>query len=340
MTARRFPNLFIVGAMKAGTSSLHEYLHQHPDIFMSRFKEPQYFAPHRTRYGLWGQGNPLPEPGIDWYLRLFAQAQDVQYAGESSVSYTARHWVPDCEQRLWQFNPQARIIYLMRDPVERALSHYWHFVAAGRETLPPLAAVRRRDDYLARSDYAYQIEPYLRRFGEDQVYLLTTEELERRPQQTLAALFRWLGVADDVPIDTRQRHNVTPARLRQARRLAGPLVDALQGWRWQQWGPRLPAALRRGIEWLAYREVDRAAVETASAEAYLRQRLWPRVEALRRLSGRDYPLWTTLFADTPRHVESPLESHDLAPSHPTAQRSQPWPVASADVVYRSQIDCR
>src|SRR5688500_2790920 len=129
MSGRRtlFPNLFIIGAMKAGTSSLHEYLHQHPQIFMSRFKEPQYFAPHRTQYGMWGQGQPLPEPGIDWYLRLFANAGDVEYAGESSVSYTARHWVTGCHERIWEFNAHARIIYLMRDPVERAISHYWHF---------------------------------------------------------------------------------------------------------------------------------------------------------------------------------------------------------------------
>ena len=65
MSRGRFPNLFIIGAMKAGTSSLHEYLHQHPEIFMSRFKEPQYFAPHVTREGLaWGQGHQHPEPGI------------------------------------------------------------------------------------------------------------------------------------------------------------------------------------------------------------------------------------------------------------------------------------
>lgn len=330
---QRLCNLFIVGAMKAGTSSLHEYLHQHPEIFMSRFKEPQYFAPHRTRYGMWGQGHPLPEPGIDWYLRLFADAGNVKYCGESSVSYTARHWVSGCEERIWQFNPKARIIYLMRDPVERALSHYWHFVAAGRETLPPLAAVRRRDDYLARSDYAYQIEPYLRRFGENQVYLLTTEELETEPQRSLTALFRWLGVADDVPIDTTQRHNVTAPRLRQARRLAGPLVHFLQGWRWQAWASRLPGALRTGIEWLAFREVDRASVDTRPAEDYLRRRLLPRIEALRRLTGRDYPQWTTLYSSRESRDHRPMWAGTIA--QPTENCD-----VSLEVAYTSHIDCR
>src|SRR5262245_27750477 len=99
MSQRLFPNLFIIGAMKAGTSSLHEYLHQHPEIFMSRFKEPQYFAPHTTRLGFkWGQGNPCPEPGIDWYRRLFRDAGDVKYAGESSTSYTCRPIHCGCER--------------------------------------------------------------------------------------------------------------------------------------------------------------------------------------------------------------------------------------------------
>lgn len=316
------PNLFIVGAMKAGTSSLHEYLHQHPEIFMSRFKEPQYFAPHRTRYGMWGQGYSLPEPGIDWYLKLFADAGNARYAGESSVSYTARHWVGGCEQRIWEFNPQARIIYLMRDPVERAISHYWHFVAAGRETLPPRQAMMRRDDYLARSDYAWQIEPYLRRFGEERVYLLTTEDLETQPQQTLASLFRWLQVADDVPIDTSQRHNVTAPSVRQARRWAGPLVHFLQGWRWQTWAPGLTQTLRQGLERVAFRQVDRAKVDVRHAMEYLRQRLLPRVAALERLSGREYPQWTTLY-EMGRHEPAPL----------TAE-------ASCAVAYCSHIDCR
>jgi hypothetical protein len=312
------PNLFIVGAMKAGTSSLHEYLHQHPDIFMARFKEPQYFAPHRTRYGMWGQGYDLPEPGIDWYLRLFAEAGNARYAGESSVSYTARHWVDACEERIWRFNPQARIIYLMRDPVERAISHYWHFVAAGRETLPPLAAVMRHEDYLARSDYAYQIEPYLRRFGHDQVYLLTLEELETDPQGTLSALLDWLGVDPTFHIDTRQKHNVSQPVVMQTRRLARPLVHLMESWRWKRIEPKVPQTVRGLLERLARRPVDRRQVDLEPARRYLRRRLLPRVETLSRLLGRDFPQWTTLYAQTPSPPEAP----------------------PALVTYRSSIDCR
>lgn len=91
--------------MKCGTASLHECLGQHPDIFMTSFKEPQYFAPHgKLHYGTWGQGGDLPEPGIEWYLRLFEDAGDVRFAGESSTSYTKAPWVTGCAERIHAFN--------------------------------------------------------------------------------------------------------------------------------------------------------------------------------------------------------------------------------------------
>lgn len=289
---RTLPNLFIVGAMKSGTSSLHEYINQHPQIFMSRFKEPQFFAPHRTAYGMWGQGHQLPEPGDSWYLRLFADAGDAAYAGESSVSYTARHWIPFCEERIYAFNPRARIVYLVRNPVERAISHYWHFVASGRESLPPGRALRERDDYLARSDYAWQIEPYLRRFGEDRVHLITLEELEADPRKTFARLFRWLGVDEGFEIDTSQRHNVRERDLRQSRRFSGPLVQFLRGWRWQRWKGHVPQRIERCIEAAAFKSIDRSQYDLASVREYLSQQLAPRIAALRNLVGRDFPSWS------------------------------------------------
>lgn len=206
----------------------------------------------------------------------------------------------------------------MRDPVARAISHYWHFVAAGRETLPPLAAVMRREDYLARSDYAWQIEPYLRRFGRDQVYLLTLEELESDPQGTLGALLAWLGVDPTFPIDTRQKHNVSRPVIMQTRRLARPLAELLEGWRWKKWEPAVPPVLRTILERIARRPVDRRGVDLEPARRYLRQRLLPRIDALRKLLGRDFPQWTTLYAEGETEVSA----------------SEPPPVH-----YRSQIDC-
>lgn len=287
-----FPNLFIIGAMKAGTSSLHEYLHQHPEIFMARFKEPQYFAPHLTRWGqAWGQGNPYPEPDMDWYLKLFAEAGAVTYAGESSVSYAARPWVEGCERRIHAFNPEARIIYLLRDPVERALSHYWHFVADGREDLDPLTAVQRKPDYIARSDYAMQIEPYLETFGRSQVYVLTIEELNADPIVTFGRLFAWLSVRQDVRIDTATSYNVGAKKLRQTRRGLVPVDTMRKHWRWKEMEPKVPAAISRALERLTYRTVRKADVDETPAVEYLHPILTQRTRRLSELTGRAFPEW-------------------------------------------------
>jgi hypothetical protein len=289
---RILPNLFIIGAMKSGTSSLHESLHQHPDIFMARMKEPQYFAPHRTRWGQWwGQGQPWPAPGIGWYLDLFRDAANVKYAGESSVSYTAAPWVSGCERRIHAFNPDARLIYIMRDPVTRALSHYWHFVNDGREDLPPFEAVHRREDYVARSDYARQLKPYIDVFRRERVFTLTLEELEREPAATMRRLFTWLGVDPRVRV-TVQHINIGRTTLRQTRRHLVPVDTMVKHWRWKQIERRLPSAVPRLIERIAYRTVDKRKVPIAEATAFLQQTLAPRVRDLSALLGRDFPEWT------------------------------------------------
>ncbi|MGE3539933.1 MAG: sulfotransferase [Candidatus Tectimicrobiota bacterium] len=293
----KFPNLFIIGAMKAGTSSLHEYLHQHPDIFMSRFKEPQYFAPHRLRWGQkWGQGNPLPEPGIDWYLHLFEDAGNVKYAGESSVSYTARPWVSGCEQRIYAYNPAARFIYIMRDPIERTVSHYWHLVASGDEDRDMLTAVRRKEAYIARSYYAMQLRPYIETFGRDHVFVLTLEELNARPEEIFQALFTWLGVDPHAPIIPDEKFNVGALRLKQTRRHCLLLHKTLKHWRWKRREWMLPQGIRQGLERLAYRSVHRHTIDPRPTVDYLRPLFQQYTAELTELLGRDFYVWSTLYA--------------------------------------------
>lgn len=302
MAATKFPNLFIIGAMKAGTSSLHEYLHQHPEIFMARFKEPQYFAPHRTRWNAaWGQGNPFPEPGIDWYLRLFAEAGGAKYAGESSSSYTARPWVTDCEKRIHAFNPEARLIYLMRDPIERAISHYWHFVADGREDRGMLTAIKQTDEYIARSNYAMQLQPYLDTFGSSQVFTLTLEELNKNPDAVFRSIFSWLNIDPAVRIDASKRLNVSSTELKQTRRHLVFLDTMMKHWRWKKYEPRMPELIPRQLRQAAYRPVVKSQVDRRPAVEYLRPILQAHTKTLQQLLHREFPEWTMLYppADAP-----------------------------------------
>ena len=114
----RRPNLFIIGAMKSGTTTLHEYLDSHPQIAMSRIKEPGFFVEELTL-----------RQGEDWYLSLFEQDDRFRYRGESSTHYTKLPVFRGVAERLSRFNPEARLIYIMRNPIERLVSHYWHNIA-------------------------------------------------------------------------------------------------------------------------------------------------------------------------------------------------------------------
>jgi hypothetical protein len=300
MTDRVFPNLFIIGAMKCGTTSLHECLGQHPEIFMTSFKEPQYFAPHRKKHhGVWGQGGDLPEPGVEWYLKLFEGAGDAQFAGESSTSYTKEPWMTGCAERIHAFNPDARLIYLMRDPVERALSHYWYNVRGGSESRPPLDAIREDEQYVAFGDYARQLRPYYKRFGTEAVHLLTLEELVGRPTETLDRLCRWLGVdprGRDLSFEARNIGSSSMRRLRPAFRGFRTLQ---RHWRWREL-ERNHRWLARLTRQLAYRPVQRDPAEDMAVREYLRPICTEQVRALSACTGRDFGEWTSVLAGVPR----------------------------------------
>lgn len=301
---RRLPNLFIIGAMKSATSSLHDYLDRHPRLFMSRFKEPQFFAPHRTPQGYrWGQGQPAPEPGDGWYFRLFDHAGDVDYAGESSTAYTRRPRIEGAAERIHAHCPDARLIYVMRDPVERSISHYRYNVANRIEGRPILTALRRDPVYVDHSRYDLQLEPYLRTFGRERLFLVAMERLLAEPGEVTRELCRWLGINPDIDLGPFPASNATT----RPDRVLRPSCHALAAWarhrRVRALGQRLPPVTRRWMERAATRPVVPMDVaEKQRAIAYLRQQLTPSVARLRDAVAFDDSGWThfprRLTADT------------------------------------------
>ncbi len=187
MTQALRPNLFIIGAMKSGTTTLHEYLDTHPQIAMSQEKEPGYFV---EELGL--------HKGEEWYLSRWAELNGQhRYRGESSTHYTKLPIFQGVPDRLFRFNPEARLIYIMRNPFDRVVSHYWHALRDahhGGELRPLLKAVEDDPGYLAFSDYATQLEPYFDRFGRGAVFTLTFEALLADPQREVDRIYRWLGL--------------------------------------------------------------------------------------------------------------------------------------------------
>lgn len=286
----RKPNLFVIGAMKSGTTSLHEYLNTHPQIAMSQQKEPAYFVEELTM-----------RRGEDWYLSLFEKDSRYRYIGESSTQYTKLPTFQGVPERIFRFNPEARLIYIMRNPFDRTISHYWHAVRVRNwrqgtgEPRPLLKAVREQPTYLSYSDYATQLEPYIERFGRQSLYALTFESLTADPQRALDGIYQWLGLHPHPLGDqVSQAHNQKPKALTLPAGAA--ILYRIQfSNAWHRLAPHVPARLKRWGKSRAYRQLDEQQafrdVDRLRAEIAELQRT--QISRLSRLLGRDFPEWTT-----------------------------------------------
>jgi len=198
---RPLPDFLIIGAQKAGTTALYSYLRRHPKVTGPTWKEVSYFDRHHRR-------------GTAWYRGNFPLRSGHRIVGEASPSYLFH---PTAPERAAALVPNARLIALVRDPVDRALSHYHHEVALGREQLPFEEALdreeermageleRMRDDpgyfshawwnhtYLARGRYAEQLKRWLAPFPSEQLLVLSNEDLAAQPVATYARVLEFLG---------------------------------------------------------------------------------------------------------------------------------------------------
>jgi hypothetical protein len=286
MTSAPKPNLFVIGAMKSGTSSLCQYLSEHPAVFMSPVKEPMHFSREENWSG--------PD---ERYLRLFRRASNQRYLAEGSTEYTQRPSREGVAARIHQFNPSARLVYVMRDPFERLVSHYRHAVRKGWEKEPLARALQADSIYLTTSHYAYQLKPYVELFGRDAVYGDTAESLAGSPLDFCGRLFAWLGIDGFTPPSAGRRLNVSPEvierfdegslRVRFSRSLS----------RYARLAPFVPESVRRWYKALLPKESVqptespefRQELEQARRAHGTRLAEW--VRELEEVTGRSYDEW-------------------------------------------------
>jgi hypothetical protein len=176
------PNLVVIGGLKCGTTSLHHYLNLHPEIEMSRPKELNFFVAELN----W----PL---GTEWYASHFSSRAPAR--GESSPHYTSRPRFEGVAERMGSVLGEARLVYVVRDPIDRMLSHYLHNVGGGYEHRALADALADPESaYVNRSLYSFQLEPYLEQFGGTRIEIVAREELKGERPGTMRRLFAFLGV--------------------------------------------------------------------------------------------------------------------------------------------------
>jgi len=197
------PEAFLIGAQKAGTTSLAYLLEQHPKIALSEPKEPDYFTRYYSR-------------GIDWYRSCFPDP-NASICLDASTSYTmlplhehvrATDPLVGVPERMYKCNPDARFIYILRNPVLRTYSSYWHSVRNGEESRPFREAISDTEEcYIWASDYCAQIENYLQHYPLESFCFLSFKELITNPSAVTKKCFEFLGVDASVKIDMRGKVN-------------------------------------------------------------------------------------------------------------------------------------
>jgi len=272
----RLPDFLVIGAMRSGTSSLARYLRAHPSICLGTKKEVHFFDRNFDK-------------GTPWYVSHFPCAHPGHLTGEATQTYLFDEEALD---RMASVVPDARLIVVLRHPVDRAYSHYWLNRARGREQLEFEHAIdaeagRIRDgglnerfwySYLGRGRYAGQLTAVTKRYSRDQVLVHLFEDLRDSPEATYASICRFLGIED----------GFRPPNLGS---VVNPYVT-FRSVRLRGFSQRLPAGLHRVVGRLNTRSGSYPPMEGA-----LRRRLLDEFEAeiasLESWLGRDLSSWRT-----------------------------------------------
>ena len=275
--AGALPNLVVIGAQKCGTSGLHYYLGLHPEVSMSKPKELNFFIEERN----WPRG-------ADWYKRQFDARARVR--GEASPNYTAYPQHMGVPERMFSVLPDARLIYVVRDPLERIAAHWVHNFAKRREKGDLASTLTHRNtSYVVRSQYAMQLQQFLRHFPPEQILVIDQADLRDDRDATLRRVFEFAGVDADFthPRFHQERHQT--ARKTRATRLAIRLDRLNRG----RAGKVLPRNLWLALDELLplRRPIERPDVHGALDDEVLRV-LREDAERLRELTGRDFAGWS------------------------------------------------
>lgn len=255
LPARRAPDFILIGAMKCGTSTLQAQLAVQPGVFMSTPKEPNFFS-----------NDEIFAQGDDWYNALFATAPADALTGEASTHYTKLPTYPQTLARMRTALPELKLIYMIRNPVTRAVSHYIHEWTERRASGDADAAFRSNTDFVDYGRYGMQITPYIETYGAQNVLLTSLEAVQADADAEFARIAAFLNL----PGDAAWRHdleaqNISNQRMRKLP-LQGLLIDnpvaaflrralvpaglrqRIRAARQMDKRPDIPADLRTGME--------------------------------------------------------------------------------------------
>jgi hypothetical protein len=293
-----FPDFFIVGAPKCGTTSFYRYLRDHPEIFMPTAKEPHFFGEDLVR--------PEYLKDADRYLQLFDEASGSKLRGEASVWYLFSR---TAAQEISRVKPDAKIIVLLRHPVDAMESLHRHLLYNGSEVLesfpeafrvqvlrkqglhlPDGVTFPQRLLYADVVAYSHQVQRYIDTFGSANVHVIIFEEFLVDKATIYRGLLRFLGVASDVEPDWRIHNQAKSMRSRAVGLMLAHPPKPIKGLLRQL----LPGSTRRRIWqflWHLNLTEPPASITSPRFRAELCDLVEPEIDRLVHVLGRDIPAW-------------------------------------------------
>jgi hypothetical protein len=264
---------------------------------MSSPKEPCHFSDRAH----WSQGT-------EKYLDLFSDVRDETVIGESSTPYTKAPRISGVAERIARFNPDSRFLYIVRDPIERVLSHYRFNWRVHGEVKSLRKAIEEEPDYTDFSNYAMQLTPYVNLFGLDRIKVLVLEEMAADASGVMKECYAWLGVdASFIFPDLDSRANETQPIQRRTRSMMRRLSQLRESHTWQRRvGPLVPKYVRSMAASMITESVDRVRLgsprEVEEVAGLLRPQMLEQTRALSEMLGRDFSRWRLLSGDSGRSL--------------------------------------
>ncbi len=273
----RLPDFVVIGTQKGGTTSLWHYLRAHPDVFMPDVKEPNFFIEE----GNWPRG-------VEWYRSLFEGATAQQLLGEVSPGYTMFPTFAGTAARMATYIPDARLIYLIREPVDRMISNWGQSRADFLEIRPIRQSLISDLRYVSLSQYATQIGQYLEHFDREALLIIRAEDLATRTESTMRTVCAHLGIDPAHLPPLYEKHNTSEFHIFPRRRTV-MARDALVRLKQERLAGRLEHSSPRPFTHRTMLDSERQ----LDTELRLRLTEYLRVEmlSLREIVGPDMDLW-------------------------------------------------
>jgi len=278
------PNLIGCGAGKSGTTSLYYYLSQHPQIFMAAAKELHFFSRHYSE-------------GLSWYESFFNGSENLPVIGEFSTSYMLDKAVPE---RIASLIPNAKLLFILRNPIERAYSNYWFSISIGTQDRSQSFsdAIRTKSGFnrYVYSGYYYQhLTRFIHHLSSSQIYVIITEEFKLDPIRQMSMCYDFLNVDKTFQPNVEQQYNVT---LTTRNYLLGKIFASWVN-RKQQIKPllkRFPIGLRRNFALLEKRFMNKLMTNERPSMsdtdfALLRDEFSEQNQKLAEFIGRELSCW-------------------------------------------------